>query len=240
MAAAYDSLFYQSQSEGSRNSARAVVPVVNRLVQPRSVLDVGCGVGTWLAEWARQGVTDIIGLDGEYVDREALQIASGRFVPTDLTQRFSLQRKFDLVECLEVAEHLDEAYATQFIEGLTRHGDIVLFSAAIPGQGGVHHVNEQWPSYWVEKFSRAGFKPYDVIRPLIWSDQNVDLWYRQNILIFSRERVFDAVETRMDLVHPELWQARIGRQPYPRELLRSLPGALMRTLHRRLGFTGRR
>jgi SAM-dependent methyltransferase len=235
MGAHYDSSFFEDQAPGSRQSARAVVPVVNRLVRPGSVLDVGCGVGTWLAEWGSHGVTDVVGIDGKYVDKAALQIVPHKFVPTDLAKRFSLDRKFDLVQCLEVAEHLDESRAVQFIECLASHGDIVLFSAAIPGQGGTHHVNEQWPSYWAEKFSRAGFKPYDIIRPLIWADTNIEWWYRQNILLFSKERAFDAVEPHIDLVHPDVWRARtIDHQPHPRELLFSLPGALMWYLRRKL------
>jgi SAM-dependent methyltransferase len=238
MALHYNSQFYENQSQGSRKSAGVVIPLVNKLVRPRSVLDVGCGVGTWLAEWVAQGVTDVVGLDGEYVDKTALHIETAKFVPTDLTKRFSLSRKFDLVECLEVAEHLDESCAAQFIECLTSHGDIVLFSAAIPGQGGTNHVNEQWPSYWAEKFFRAGFKSYDIIRSVIWADPNVELCYRQNILIFSKERVFDSVTTPIDFVHPEEWQDRIGYQPYLKEVLRSLPSALRRTLRNRLGRDG--
>ena len=165
----YNSSFFGSQSQGSRTSARAVIPIVRELIRPTSVLDVGCGIGTWLAEWADQDVTDVLGLDGEYVDKTALVIEPKKFVPMDLQKPFSLGRKFDLVECLEVAEHLDETYADLFIESLASHGDTILFSAAIPGQGGTHHVNEQWPSYWIEKFSRSGFKKmYDAIRPRIW------------------------------------------------------------------------
>jgi SAM-dependent methyltransferase len=198
-----------------------VIPLINKLVQPNSVLDVGCGVGTWLAEWERQGVTDIVGLDGDYVDRTALQIDPGKFTPTDLAKNFSLRRTFDLVECLEVAEHLHESCADKFIECLTTHGDIVLFSAAIPGQGGTHHVNEQWPSYWAERFFRAGFRLYDVIRPLIWTDSSVEWWYRQNVLIFSKSRAFGTTDTPLDLVHPEVWLERT-RQPPSAHVLRAI------------------
>jgi SAM-dependent methyltransferase len=231
---AYDSSFFDGQSQGSRASAAVVVPIVRDIIRPTSILDVGCGVATWLAEWVNQGVTDVLGLDGEYVDKRALQIESAKFIPTDLRQTFSLGRKFDLVQSLEVAEHIDQEYADLFVEALTNHGDIVLFSAAIPGQGGTHHVNEQWPSYWIEKFMKADFKLYDIIRPRIWADSRIKMWYRQNILLFSKERVFDAPETCINVIHPELWKLRTDYKANPRLLVRSLPGALSLALRRKL------
>jgi cyclopropane fatty-acyl-phospholipid synthase-like methyltransferase len=202
--------------------------VVNKLLRPASVLDVGCGVGVWVDEWGSAGVSDALGIDGNYVDRTTLRISQDKFAPVDLQQSFSLGRKFDLVQTLEVAEHLDEACADTFVESLTRHSETILFSAAIPGQGGTHHVNEQWPSYWAEKFARAGYTAYDVIRPQIWTDTQIKVFYRQNMLIFARGRVFEAAETRLDYVHPEMWQD-------PGQILSMAPKALMTLVHRKLG-----
>ena len=224
---AYTSDFFDELARGTWESARAVVPVVNELLRPASVLDVGCGVGTWLAEWGRAGVSDVLGIDGDYVDRTALQLPSDQFTPTDLQQSFSLGRKFDLVQTLEVAEHIDEAYADTFVESLSRHGDTILFSAAIPGQGGTHHINEQWPSYWAEKFEKAGYTTYDIIRPQIWANPLIKVWYRQNIMIFARGRILEVPETRLDLVHPEMWRD-------PGQILRMVPEALATLLLRKV------
>lgn len=224
---AYTPAFFDKLARGTQDSAGAVVPMVNELLRPASVLDVGCGVGTWLAEWGKAGVSDLVGMDGDYVDRAVLQVPADKFESVDLEQPFSLGRKFDLVQSLEVAEHLDESCADTFVESLARHGDTILFSAAIPGQGGEHHVNEQWPSYWAEKFARAGYTVYDVIRPQIWTDPRIRVWYRQNILLFARGRSFDGAVTRLDVVHPELW-----RDPW--QLLRSAPSALATLLRRSL------
>jgi SAM-dependent methyltransferase len=233
----YDASFFGSQAPGSRKSAAVVVPLVNKLVRPNSVLDVGCGVGTWLAEWVSEGVTDVLGLDGEYAGKAGMQIESTRFLPADLRNSISVGRRFDLVESLEVAEHIDEAYADIFVESLVSHADTVLFSAAIPGQTGRHHVNEQWPSYWIEKFAHAGLKPFDVVRPLIWANPRIEVWYRQNILLFSRNLTFDVSDTCVDVVHPELWGVR---QDDLRLLVRSLPAAATSALRKRLAPAGRR
>lgn len=224
---AYTPAFFDELADGTSESAQAVVSVVNELLRPESVLDVGCGRGTWLAAWDRAGVPDLLGIDGDYVDRTALQIPLDRFTPADLQQSFSLGRKFDLVQSLEVAEHLDEAYADTFVESLARHGEMILFSAAIPGQGGTHHVNEQWPSYWAEKFARAGYTACDVIRPRIWADPRIRVWYRQNILIFTRGRALADAAPRLDLVHPDMWQD-------PGQILRMMPDALAGVLRRKL------
>jgi len=222
----YDTHFYSAYGDRSRQSAAVVVPIVNNLVQPESVLDVGCGVGSWLAEWIGQGLTDVLGLDGEYVNRAALQVETSRFRALDLRHGFSLGRTFGLVQSLEVAEHLDESCADAFVESLTRHADTVLFSAAIPGQRGFHHVNEQWPSYWTAKFAAAGFKVFDVIRPQIWIDRRIDIWYRQNILLFSRALSFDARNVYLDIVHPEIWEQRLDSSTFSlRELAKGIPGA---------------
>ena len=186
----YNSSFFEDQPRASRSSAAIVVPVIDDIVHPDSVLDVGCGAGTWLAEWLNLGVTDILGVDGDYVEEKVLQIESAKFIPADLRQPLSLDRKFDLVQSLETAEHLDWKYADLFVESLVNHGDVILFSAAIPGQGGTGHVNEQPHSYWTEKFAQAGFKMYDIIRSRI-QDPGVEWWYRQNIFLYSRDRVFE-------------------------------------------------
>jgi len=226
--AAYTSTFFDVVARDTRESARAVVPVVNELVRPASVLDVGCATGTWLSEWEKAGVSDLVGVDGDYVDRGALQLSPDRFVSADLQRPLSLGRKFDLVQTLEVAEHLDAVHADTFVDSLSRHGDTIMFSAAIPGQGGTHHVNEQWPSYWAEKFEKAGYTTYDVIRPQIWTDSRVRVFYRQNILLFARGRDFKSMTPYIDLVHPEVWEN-------PGLVLRLAPKAFVGLLRRKIG-----
>lgn len=192
MGSMYSETYYASQQITSAESADVVVPEVLRLFDISSVIDFGCGVGGWLAAFQKHGVTDLLGIDGDYVPRDMLHIRRDQFLAMDLTAIRAPSRKFDLACSLEVAEHLPEESSDQLVEALVAAAPVVLFSAAIPSQGGVHHVNEQWQSYWAEKFERHGFVAVDCIRPLIHQDPRVEWWYRQNTLVYcARDRIPD-------------------------------------------------
>jgi SAM-dependent methyltransferase len=180
----YDETFYQSQQDGSVRSAEIVVPIVLSLFPCHSVVDFGCGVGGWLREFERQGVSDYLGIDGDYVSRHLFKIPADRFRPTDLRDVSDLGRGFDLACSLEVAEHLPEDRARSFVAALVKAAPVVLFSAAIPFQDGTGHLNEQWQSYWAKLFGEHGYVTLDCIRPVSHSDSRVRWWYRQNILVF--------------------------------------------------------
>lgn len=184
---AYTGNFHSDRDSHTRNSAEAVISLLFELIRPESVVDVGCGVGTWLATFTRMGCRDVLGIDGAYVQTELLQIPPERFRPHDLTMPISLERQFDLAMSLEVAEHLESQYAQQFVRSLTRLAPVLLFSAAIPFQGGVHHVNEQWPDYWHALFKAHGFVCIDALRERLWNRTDVLYWYRQNILLYVSE-----------------------------------------------------
>ena len=185
-------------------------------VQPESVIDVGCGLGAWLAEFSTHGVQEVLGLDGDYVEPSQLLIPPDRFRTVDLSQRLHLDEQADLAVCLEVAEHLTAAPAKSLIQSLTEIAPVVLFSAAVPGQRGTHHVNEQWPDFWAERFNHAGFVAIDCLRDQIWENEDVAWWYAQNIVFFvDRKRLSQhpelvAVGTTTNLrrlVHPRSSQA---------------------------------
>jgi SAM-dependent methyltransferase len=221
----YDSGFFKGQMAGSLQSARRVVPVLLAATPARSVIDFGCGVGTWLSVFRDHGVERILGIDGDYVDRTLLQIASESFVGADLRQPFEAGR-FDLAVSVEVAEHIDAAHADIFVRNLTAAADVVAFSAGIPDQGGAEHVNEQWPSYWAGKFAAHGYRPVDSIRPVIWDDAGIDFWYRQNLILFVKGRgsakanlEADHDLRMLDVVHPEAWALANVRLRRARHLL---------------------
>jgi SAM-dependent methyltransferase len=183
----YTSDFYSYQEPGSRASAEIVIPLLTAELQIRSVLDVGCGRGMWLSVWHQLGVDDVMGVDGDYVDRKRLHIPADRFRPENLANGFDLGRRFDLASTLEVAEHLPTASSESFVASLTRHSSMVLFSAAVPGQGGENHINEQTYEFWRALFARQGFRAFDPLRPVIHDNPGVEPWYRYNVLLYVHD-----------------------------------------------------
>src|SRR3954465_5845327 len=207
----YQPQYYDAITSGSLRSARAVLPLVIEALEPRSVLDVGCGIGAWTGGWHELGVEDGVGVDGDYVDRSQLIIPAERFVAADLEHSLDLGRKFDLVMSLEVAEHLSSDAAREFVASLVRHSGAVMFSAAIPRQGGENHLNEQWPEYWAALFAEHGYAAVAHLRPRVWHTTDVELWYQQNLLLFlspDRLAAAPALEPAgrpLSLVHPRLY-----------------------------------
>lgn len=189
-----------------------VLPILFNKFSISSIVDVGCGIGTWLHVAQNLGVSDILGIDSDDVDYEQLNkfINKRNFVSLDLSKHFFLDKKFDLVLCLEVAEHISKESADIFVNNLISHGDLILFSAAIPGQGGQNHVNENWPSYWIEKFSLYGFICYDFVRPKIWNNEKLEFWYKQNIFVFSKNKIDSKDLTFISVVHPELFRLKLN------------------------------
>jgi len=180
----YDSGFYDYINRGSLRSAEQIIPLVKKYFDVKSVVDFGCGQGAWLSVWSSHGVPDCIGIDGEYVDRDGLLIDAEKFCGQDISKEIDLGQSFDLVQSLEVAEHLPASAADTFVANLVRHGDVILFSAAVPGQGGENHKNEQPYEYWREIFGRYGYVAVDLLRPDIKSNAEIESWYRFNSLIY--------------------------------------------------------
>lgn len=183
----YDADFYRFLASFAARSAEQIVPLLTTVLPIDSVADFGCGQGAWLSVWQKAG-TIVMGVDGAYVDRQHLMIDGDDFHAADLSQRIDLGRRFDLVQSLEVAEHIPRQRAADFIETLTRHGPLVMFSAAVPGQGGEHHINEQPLEYWREKFRGRGYVAIDYIRPQIAYKPQIQHWYRHNIVLYAEER----------------------------------------------------
>lgn len=204
---AYDSTFYDVIRAGIRSSAAALVPVLNDLFHPASVIDVGCGEGHWGATFAALGVA-ATGVDGDYVANREPGIT---FIPADLSYLLDVDGPFDLAISLEVAEHLPPERAPSFVDDLCSLAPVVVFSAAIPGQGGTGHLNEQWPGYWAELFREAGYSlSGDDLRLAIWADDRIECWYRQNLLIFEPNDGIRRYREPLALVHPILYDARRG------------------------------
>ncbi len=209
----------EAQEIQNRHSAEKILGMMFEIFKPNSVLDVGCGLGTWLSVARELGISDISGVDGLWTDVSRLRIPANFVTTQDLEKPLELGRKFDMVISLEVAEHLNASAAINFVDSLTNHADVILFSAAIPFQGGHHHVNEQFPDYWQSLFHDRGFDVIDFIRPKIWNDASILWWLKQNILVFVRKELLENDKVLADLyrnssplsiVHPEIYLSRLN------------------------------
>jgi len=195
------------------DAAKQVVPFVISLLDPKSVVDVGCGTGTWLKVFQDYGIDKLLGIDGDYVNKSLLKISPENFIDFDLENFFMSKDKFELAISLEVAEHLKSDSSDLFIETLTNLSDTVIFSAAVINQGGQNHINEQAPSYWIEKFESKGFRLFDILRPVFWDNECIEFWYRQNIMLFTkREDLFKDLADYKNfggkyIIHPNLFQS---------------------------------
>lgn len=200
MATSYTPDFYDTIANGSERSAKIVAPLIAEAFTPITVIDVGCGRGLWAREFARLGA-DVTGIDGAYV----AQMVIDNFIPHDLATPIPpTLGTFDLAVSLEVAEHLPESRAAGFVADLCALAPTVVFSAAIPYQTGTGHLNCQWPSYWARLFADHDYGVTDSLRRELWTDPRIEVWYRQNILIFSTTtEPLDDPEI-LNIVHPEM------------------------------------
>ena len=112
----YNDAFFKYLNSGSSKSAELIIPLIVDQLSIQSVLDVGCGQGAWLSIWQKYGVKNIFGIDGNYVNN--LLIDEQYFLPHNLDNAFDLESKFDLVQCLEVVEHLPKDKSRIIIESL--------------------------------------------------------------------------------------------------------------------------
>jgi hypothetical protein len=199
----YDNYFYHSLKGYSQSSARVLVPLLISKYKPTSVIDFGCGTGEFLLECQRNSIETFLGIEGDWLTEHT---AKDWIRAADLSQPVSIKTKFDLALCLEVAEHLPQSAANTLIKSLTDTADVIAFSAAIPGQGGTNHINEQYPDYWAKLMFDFGFELDWDPRHLIWNDRNIAPWYRQNLLVYrkvelmSKEPIFPKT-----LKHPEIF-----------------------------------
>ena len=196
----YDKKYY------STKSADIIVSKIIEIFNPKSVVDIGCGTGNWLNSFMNFGIDDVLGLDLSSLEQDKLLIPLDQRKTINVMEEFDLKRKFDLAITLEVAEHIPQDSADIFVNNLVNHSDIIIFSSAIPNQGGDGHINEQYADYWEEKFRSHQYYFLDILRPLFWDNQNIDWWYRQNIFVVIKKDLyfqFKTVPSVLSLRHPD-------------------------------------
>lgn len=220
MAQEYTEDFYDGLEDTQIPSARAIVPFLADVLKPEAVVDIGCGRGFWLKTFAQHGAHRVFGLDGPWAPVDKLAIPTENFRSCDLDNAISLKEGFDLAISLEVAEHLPPERAEGFVQDICGLAPAVFFGAAIPGQGGRHHHNEQWPSFWARLFEQQGYQTYDIVRPRFWNNEEVTWWYKQNTALFVKTSIVEEFAALKNykackasdlhaLVHPELFNQKL-------------------------------
>lgn len=244
----YEQQFFERMDQAARSSADAVVPLVLELLSPARVIDVGSGHGEWLAAFLARGVADGLAIDGPWVDTESLAVPPEKFRVVSLDESWTVAERFDLAVCLEVAEHIPDRRSSELIGNLVSLAPAVLFSAALPGQEGTHHINEQWPEYWHRRFREKGYVRIDSIRPQIWQDPRVAWYYQQNIYLYVASELLEASQPlqnayqrssqfELTLIHPKSLKPLTTLRSALRLLPRLVANAWKNQVHLRLRRT---
>ena len=198
---------------GSRAAADILVPMLLEATRPTSVLDVGCGVGSFMRALLHAGVGDVFGVDAPVFD-DALLVVEPKLVRRcDLRQPLDLGRRFDLALCLEVGGYFPEHDV--LVASLVRHASVIAFSAAIPDQDMIRQQHGAYPSHWAALFAKHGYKAIDAFRGRIWADDRMPFWFRQNLLLFAEPSAIGRLRLApgpapLDIVHPRLYDMLAG------------------------------
>lgn len=220
--------YLHSPSPESYKSAKKIVSFLVSKLNPRNVIDIGCGVGIFLKEFSKLGIKDVYGVDGSWLDFNLLTIDKSKILIADLENPLNINKKYDLALCLEVAEHLSIDAAPILVKSLISISDMILFSAALPKQGGFNHINEQWIDYWINYFKIHNYHFYDIIRPVFWNDKEIFWWYRQNTFLVIKEGVSHPFcqTPILQQIHPELYMTKVNQIEYYEDKVRTMDDKL--------------
>jgi hypothetical protein len=182
---------HSADSQNRIENAYKCLRILKETTDFTRVADFGCGIGGWLAAAQLLGATEIQGFEGQWIADAETVVPKDRIRISNLAEEvLDLKKRFDLAITIEVAEHLPEKAADGFVSTLASASDRILFSAAIPKQGGIGHINEQPLVYWITKFWQLRFVPLEMLRPYIAADRSIYPWLRQNLVMFVSYDLF--------------------------------------------------
>ena len=192
----YSKKFYSSVDSRATDAADKVFEILKKYMHLRTLVDLGCGGGTWILRALDAGVDHVIGIDlsdsidlieGNETSNSFLENGRMVLIRRDLVHdSVSPIPKADAVICLEVAEHLPSNISDQIVDLLCESSICVVFSAAQPGQGGTYHINEQPLDYWARKFAERGYIPFDIFRTILLGSSHIPRYYANNLLLFVK------------------------------------------------------
>ena len=207
----YSASYYKKHETGSYQSAIQILEYINSFINFNSVIDFGCGMGTWCKALNNLGIKDFLGIDKHQYDPAYMLIPKEKYIQFDLRKPLVLTRRADMVISVEVAEHINSEYSDIFIKNLCSCSKFVLFSAAISHQGGTGHINEKSCTYWEKIFNKYGYKAIDCIRPYFWNNEQIEIWYRNNCLLYIEQYTYEKISTHipqntypLDIIHPSM------------------------------------
>lgn len=182
MAVRKDSTFLSSEDIAMCSLLpKKVLDLIITELRPTTVLDIGCGTGAAL-EYFAQCAIESVGIENSKVAILKSKVSSS-IVRFNLKQELCLGKRFDLVWCFEVIEHIHPRFEGNFLKTLTNHSDTIVLSAAQPGQGGRGHFNEQPPEYWVQKFRAMDYRLDTTFTDKLRSTGEI---FAENLLCFRK------------------------------------------------------
>jgi len=187
----YDNKYYKKKYIKYRSWEKDIGRNIVSMFQPKSILDLGCGIGSYLEGALEGGCKDLYGIElnydkaKKYITKNiSFYIKSG-----DITKELNLKKKFDCVLSIEVAEHVEMSQVSFFINNIIRYAEkYILFTAAPPGQPGRGHINLKKKNFWIKYIEDKGVTYKDeIVQQCVkaWSDFNTPLYILQNLMVFE-------------------------------------------------------
>lgn len=166
-------------------NGRMLAGVIYPIFKPKSVIDLGCGLGFFLSGMQSHG-SMVLAVDNDWVKDLQTAVPLDTYTFHDLNTPFKSSKRYALATSFEVAEHLEPARSEPLVKELCALSDRVVFGAAIPRQGGKGHINLRWQSEWAEMFAAEGYDCYDAVRPAMVDQPESYFWFRQNALVYIK------------------------------------------------------
>jgi len=125
--------------------------------KPKSICDVGCGEGH-LMEHFYDWYVKVYGIDGLQANKDNGVEEIKEFIRiNDYTKHIGPVFNVDMVLSCEFVEHVEERFIKNYLFQF-RYCKTLVFTHALPGQAGHHHVNCQDDKYWIDLMTRYNFK----------------------------------------------------------------------------------
>ena len=188
----YENKYYKKHYDECREWEKKIGSYIVEILKIKSVIDLGCGIGSFLEGAYESGCTEILGieLNLKIADKYIEEKIKPYIQYGDLTVPLKLEKHFDCCISFEVAEHLHEKNSQQFIDNLTEYtSKYIIMTAAPPGQRGTQHFNLQERDYWIKRIEKKEFVyRKDLIEQCTkgWVDFEVPWYIFRNLMVFKK------------------------------------------------------